>query len=155
MIDLAAQKREEYAQAQPVFWRVAADAAKRQTPFFESLLARDGVVALVHESSGVIDGFVIAFLHDAPPVYDSGGSTCTIDDFVVATPDLWPSVGRDLLLAAADAMTSLGAVQIIVVCGHHDAPKRAMLQAAGWPVAWSGACGCCESLDGGRRTIDS
>jgi GNAT superfamily N-acetyltransferase len=135
MIELAAQKRAEYAQAQTVFWRVAADAAERQTAFFESLLARDGVVALVHESSGVIDGFVIAFLHDAPPVYDPGGPTCTIDDFTVATPDLWPSVGRDLLLAATEAVKELGAVQVIVVCGHHDEPKRAMLQAAGWPVA--------------------
>jgi GNAT superfamily N-acetyltransferase len=83
----------------------------------------------------VIDGFVIAFLHDVPPVYDPGGRTCTIDDFTVASPHLWPSVGRDLLLAAADAIRELGAAQIVVVCGHHDEPKRAMLEAAGWPVA--------------------
>lgn len=135
MIELAAEKRAEYAEAQPVFWRVADDAAIKQTPYFEQLIAQDRVVALAHESENAIDAFLIAFLQDAPPVYDPGGPTCTIDDFTVATPDLWPTVGRALLDAAIPAITSLGAVQIVVVCGHHDAPKRAMLQAAGFPIA--------------------
>lgn len=135
MIELAAEKRAEYERAQPVFWRVAPDAALKQTPFFEQQIARENVVALVHEHDGVIDGFLLAFLHEAPPVYAPGGPACTIDDFTVATPDLWATIGRGLLDAAVPRIKALGAAQVIIVCGHHDMPKRAMLEQAGWPIA--------------------
>src|ERR1700676_5053020 len=84
MVELAAQKRTEYQSYQPVFWRRAADAKAKHKRFFEYLMGRDNVIMLVHDDGGTIDGFVIASLVPAPPVYDPGGATCLIDDFTVA-----------------------------------------------------------------------
>jgi hypothetical protein len=80
---------------------------------------------------GVVDGFVIAALVPAPPVYDPGGPTCLIDDFVVADLDLWPSMGRELLDEVHQRAARRGAVQSLVVCGPLDQQKRSMLLAAG------------------------
>jgi hypothetical protein len=71
----------------------------------------------------------------APPVYDPGGLTCLVDDFMVATPDLSASVGAALLDKAIEHARPRGAVQTVVVCGPHDTPKRAMLIDAGHVVA--------------------
>jgi hypothetical protein len=43
MIELAEKKRREYETYQPVFWRVAADAREKQTPYFEQLLLKENV----------------------------------------------------------------------------------------------------------------
>jgi len=93
-------------------------------------------VALVHEATdGTIDGFLIATMVPAPPVYDPGGITCLVDDFMVATPVLWASVGRNLLDEAVRLCAPKGAVQTVVVCGPHDAAKRSMLLESGHIVA--------------------
>jgi hypothetical protein len=49
-------------------------------------------------------GFLIATLIPAPPVYDPGGRTCLIDDFVVIPAANWLTTGVELL------RTSLGMV---------------------------------------------
>jgi GNAT superfamily N-acetyltransferase len=135
MVDLSEQKRREYQAYQPRFWRKAADSREKQLPFFERLIENDRVIALVHELSGSIDGFVIASLMDAPPVYDPGGMTCLIDDFVVAAAGNWTTVGEALLAAANQEAKARGAVQTVVVCGHRDGPKRAMLAEGGFSIA--------------------
>ena len=81
------------------------------------------MIALVHESAGSIDGFVIAALMDAPPVYDPGGLTCLIDDFVVADGRDWQTIGLALLAEANRQARERGAAQTVVVCGHQDQPK--------------------------------
>ena len=78
---------------QPGFWRKAADSREKQTPHFERIVGSERVIALVHEQAGTVDGFVIATLVEAPPVYDPGGLTCLIDDFVVADPQEWETSG--------------------------------------------------------------
>ena len=83
MVELSEKKRTEYEQQQPIFWRKARDSASAQKPYFEHLLTLDSTIVLVYECEGTIQGFVIASLHTAPPVYDPGGLTCNIDDFVV------------------------------------------------------------------------
>lgn len=135
MVDLSEQKRREYQGYQPRFWRKAADSRERQLPFFERQLASDRVIALVCEQQGVITGFLIATLAEAPPVYDPGGLTCLVDDFVVAEPVLWASAGTALLAEASRQAKARGAVQTVVVCGHQDEPKRRMLVAAGHVIA--------------------
>ena len=87
------------------------------------------------EEHGVVVGFVMALIHHAPPVYDPGGPVCSIDDYTVATPELWPTVGAALLDAATVHAQERGAVLVIVVCGHRDEPKRTLLHEYGATLA--------------------
>ncbi len=67
MADLAEQQRRiDEERYQLRFYRKAADSREKQLPYFESLLARERVIALVSEHNGGIDGFVIGMLSDAP-----------------------------------------------------------------------------------------
>lgn len=135
MVELSRRKRADYARYQPIFWREAEDAAERQATYFNHLIARDGIIALVYEADGVLYGFIIGALITAPPVYDPGGAACMVDNFVVADPDAWKTVGRALLDAVIHVAKTRGAVQVIVVCGHHDEPLRALLMSCGCTIA--------------------
>ncbi|MBV9788273.1 MAG: hypothetical protein JOZ51_08875 [Chloroflexi bacterium] len=135
MIVLADEKRTEYAQYAPTFWRKAADGPLKQRDHFRGLLAQPNIIALVSEADGAIDGFVLGSIVDAPPVYDPGTQVCVIDDFTVAEPESWPSVGRALLEATRQHATARQANLTVVVCGHLDQAKRAMLQTAGFGIA--------------------
>src|SRR6185437_6976674 len=128
LVALSDQRRQQYAQYQPVFWRPVADARERHEPFLRSLLTQDNVIARVHErGDGTVDGFVIATLVPAPPVYDPGGLTCSIDDFCVADASDWPTIAKRLLADVMAEAKTRGASQVVVVCGHLDQPKRTML----------------------------
>jgi hypothetical protein len=74
-------------------------------------------------------------LTPAPPVYDPGGLTCQIDDFVVVTAARWPTTGVRLLRAGLAEAARRGAIQAVVVTGHLDQPKRQALQACGLEIA--------------------
>jgi hypothetical protein len=134
MVALMERKRSEQEQEQPIFWRKAEESAMKHAGYLHNLLQRDGVFAFVHETAGAIDGLVIGMEMTAPPVYNPGGPMCLIDDFTVANPDLWSTGGRALLEAAQTQARERGMVSMQVICGHYDAPKRAMLGAAGFPV---------------------
>lgn len=135
MVELSERKRTEYERQQPTFWRKAQDSASAQKSYFEHLLTLANVIALVYLQEGTIRGFVIAGLHGAPPVYDPGGLTCDIDDFVVEHPSLWMSVGRALLEGAISEARTRKAVQVVVVTGGHDVHKRQMLSTMGLSLA--------------------
>src|SRR5580692_3708668 len=96
MLELAALKRTEYEAYSPVFWRPAVNAKESQRPFFENLVNDAGWICLVHDAEGLVDGFLIAHVVTAPPVYDPGGKVCIIDDFTVASASLWSTVGAQL-----------------------------------------------------------
>jgi hypothetical protein len=134
LLELSEARRREYATYQPVFWRPAADAPAQQRPYLAALLQEPDVFARVAVTRTVV-GFAIGRLTAAPPVYDPGGPTCLIDDFAVADPDLWPTVGLDLLQTVADAARERGAVQIVVVTPFRDTAKRAALAAGGLDIA--------------------
>ncbi len=70
----------------------------------------------------------------APPVYDLGGLSTGVDDFMVRHPSLWATVGRALLNEVSVRAREQGSVQMIVVCGPADEPKRDMLRGAGLTV---------------------
>ncbi|HEY3368818.1 MAG TPA: hypothetical protein VGK74_27490 [Symbiobacteriaceae bacterium] len=135
LVELSEQKRLEYEQYQPVFWRRAEDARERQEPFFESQVKSERVIAMVHEHRGVVDGFVIGVLVTAPPVYAPGGYICSIDDYMVADPDDWETIGAVLLKEVCREARRRGAVLVNVVSGHEDGTKRAMLAEAGFTIA--------------------
>jgi GNAT superfamily N-acetyltransferase len=135
MTSLAAIRREEYARYQPLFWRPAAVAPEKHRAFLSRLVASDEVITLVSDEDGELTGFLIATLKPAPPVYDPGGPSCDIDDFVVTPAARWPTTGVRLLRAALAEAGQRGAVQAVVVTAHLDEPKRAALRACGLEVA--------------------
>lgn len=135
ILNLANAKRLEYETYQPVFWRVAADAIVQQRDYFASQIADEKVITLVATSESKLVGFVIGRLVPAPPVYNPGGLTCSIDDFVVNESDLWETVGADLLDQVRKAALSRGAAQVVVVCGHLDEPKRKALEKSSLTIA--------------------
>jgi GNAT superfamily N-acetyltransferase len=135
MLALAEEQRARYAPYQPKFWRPAANAAEEQRPFFEQLVADPGVLTVVHERDGAVDGYLIAMLVPPPPVYEPGGPTCTIEEFWVADGADWEGAGRAMLEATIGAAQAAGAVQAMVVCAHLDEAKRAMLAGDRFAVA--------------------
>ncbi len=131
VLDLAAARRQQYATYQPRFWRPAPDATIRQAPYLAALIADPAVITLVAVTGTVLVGYAVGQLGEAPPVYDPGGLTCTVDDFTVADPDLWATVGVDLLAAVTREATDRGAAQVVVVTAARDEPKRAALDRGG------------------------
>ena len=135
ILDLANSQRLEYETYQPIFWRVAPDAITQQRDYLASQIANEEVVTLVATSENKLVGFIIGRLVPAPPVYNPGGLTCSIDDFVVNRNDLWETVGADLLDQVRKVAVSKGAVQVVVVCGHLDEPKRKALEKSSLAIA--------------------
>ena len=136
MLDLAAQRRADYATHQPRFWRPAKDARSRQSEYFSTLLVDPQALVLVYcDPADRVTGFVIARLVPAPPVYDPGGLTCLIDDFVVRNGSDWPVAGVALVDAVRGRASEGGASQLVAVTGRHDQPKRDAPRIAGLSVA--------------------
>jgi hypothetical protein len=131
MTALAGIRREQYARYQPLFWRPAAGAVDKHRPYLARLVGDDNVISLVSDEAGRLTGFLIAALTGAPVVYDPGGPTCLIDDFVVAYGDRWQTTGIRLLRAGLAEAGRRGAVQAVVVTAHLDQPKREALRACG------------------------
>jgi len=134
ILELADARRRQYEIYQPAFWAKAPDSREKQLPFLAAQLQRENVIALVHETNGQIDGFLIATLVMAPPVY-TAGLTCSVDDYCVAAPELWPTVGAALLEASAEAARTRGAAQMVIVTANRDRPKRTMLAGQGYTIA--------------------
>jgi GNAT superfamily N-acetyltransferase len=135
MTALAGIRREQYARYQPLFWRPAAAAPGKHRTYLGRLVASDEVITLVSEEAGQLTGFLIAALNPAPPVYDPGGLTCDIDDFMVTPATRWPTTGVRLLRASLAEAGRRGAVQAVVVTAHLDQPKRQALRACGLEIA--------------------
>jgi GNAT superfamily N-acetyltransferase len=135
MTALAAGRRDQYAQYQPLFWRPAAGASAKHQLYLGRLVASDNVISLVSEEAGELTGFLIATLDPAPPVYDPGGLSCDIDDFAVTKADNWTTTGVRLLRAALAEAARRGAVQAVVVTAHLHEAQREALRACGLEVA--------------------
>jgi hypothetical protein len=127
MVAILETKRLEYQSYEPVFWNKAANSAEIQAGFFGFLLTKENTHPFVADRHGEVLGFLIASLTPAPPIVEPGGPTYTIDDFHVARPELWDTVGELLLNAAMARGREQGWRQIIVVCPHRERPKAAFL----------------------------
>ena len=119
VLEIGELKRRQYAAYSPVFWRVSSLPRETFAPYMQSQITDAQNVALAHERNGRIDGFVLV------------NARGIIDDYTVAAPDLWPTVGAALLQAAGDAARQHGLKSLLVICGHGDTPKRTMLAAEG------------------------
>ncbi len=135
LVELSEQKRAEYQQYQPIFWRKAKDSRQKQQDFFTRLLSKNQVIILICEQESTIRGFVIATLVAAPPVYNPGGTVCSIDDFCLASDQEWESIGLALLEKATNEAKQRGAVLSVVVCAYLDQLKRELLTHTGFTIA--------------------
>lgn len=131
MVGLSERERLQRERMDPDFFRKAERSREAQTLFFNWLLKQNHAIALVHETPNEIDGFAIATLITAPPVYAPGGQTALIDDFTVSDPQLWDSVGNSLFEAIRAEARNRGAVGIVSICAHHDEAKRQFLSSRG------------------------
>ena len=123
VLELGEQKRREYQAYSPVFWRMAQTPRAIFAPYMQSQIENPENVALAHEQNGKVDGFVLM------------NARGTIDDYAVAAPDLWPTVGAGLLQAAGAEAQTHGLKSLLVICGHGDTPKRTMLAVQGLTLA--------------------
>ena len=107
IIGLAERSRRQYQKYQPTFWRKAPQSAETTKAFFTKLQAEQGTFFLVAVEGRQMLGFLIARKFAAPPVYAPGGDTYLIDDFCVAEPHHWLSIGEALLSHATTLIHSL------------------------------------------------
>lgn len=134
MVALSDVKRTEYERFASTFWRKAEGAVEGQETFFRALLGCPNIIALVWDE-GEVEGFIVGSIVPPPPVYDPGKNVCVVDDFVVSDPKRWPTVGAAFLNAVRERAEGLEAHLSVVVCGHLDESKRAMLRGCGFAVA--------------------
>lgn len=127
---------------QPRFWNKSAISAQMTQAFFGDLATDARATFLVSDGGAGIDGFLIAMPQQAPPVFDPGGPTALIDDFCVASPDLWPTTGAALLDEARRRLREAGFAQIVVVMADRDTEKNAFIRATDLSLAstwWTAA----------------
>ncbi len=143
-VGFAERTRRQYQKYQPTFWRKAADSAKLSKAFFTQLLDQDGTLFLVASEGAQILGFLIGRKVETPPVYAPGGDTWLIDEFHVAEPHHWLTIGEALLSHASTLVHEHGAAQIVVVGADRDLAKSEMLRRSGLSIAsswWTRALG--------------
>jgi len=128
MVTLSDTKRKAYENANPQLWKRAVNANEVQHEWFTSLLNKPDYFIYVAEHDSKISGFIIGQNVAAPEVYNPGGMTLLVDDFCVAAPELWETVGNRLISDVCQTAKVKGAIQVVVVCGHHDTVKRAFLK---------------------------
>lgn len=129
--DFAATKRAEYEEYSPIFWRRAADGRAKHQPFLRQCIESDDYSAFAAERGDAIVGVILASRRGAPPPFHADREqTWFVDDFYVAEPELWESVGRALLDAAAAEAGASGAERLVVVGAQRDLPKRSFLLTA-------------------------
>ena len=134
IVQLSYQKRRNYEKAQPLFWQYAEGAEEIQAKWFGELLTRDDHIILVAKSNKEITGFIIGRIVPCPEVY-AAGLTLMIDDFCVASPHLWDTVGSSLVKEIRAIAQTKYVKQIVVVSGHHDDAKRKFLKDIGLNIA--------------------
>ncbi|MDA8198007.1 MAG: hypothetical protein M0Z54_01075 [Thermaerobacter sp.] len=127
--DFADVRRRIYQAYSPVFWRPAADARMHHAPFLAACLADGHHTAFVAESRGVVVGAAIANHRvRVPPFALDDKASWLVDDFYVAAPDWWRTVGGALLESVAAAARVSRPDRLIVVSAGRDGAKNAMLQ---------------------------
>lgn len=127
-VEMIEARRRLYETFEPRFWRKADHSAAMSMAFFGHLATDAGVLFLVSENAVGIDGFLIATNVQSPPVVSPGGPTALIDDFCVADPALFATVGAGLFAEARARLRARAFAQIVVVCGAKDEARTAFME---------------------------
>lgn len=134
-IELAEKSRRQFQKYQPTFWHKAARSAAATERFFSGLLTAPDTLFLVAVEGSQQQGFLVARKFEPPPVFDPGGDSWLIDDFCVAEPHLWLTIGEALLSHATTLIHEHGGVQIVVVSADRDLAKTEMLRRSDLTIA--------------------
>jgi len=134
-VELVERSRRQFQKSQPTFWRKAARSAATTETFFTKLLGESDTLFLVAVEGNQQQGFLIARKFPNPPVFDPGGDTWLIDDFCVAEPHFWLSIGEALLSHATTLIHEHGGVQVVVVSADRDLAKTEMLRRSDLTIA--------------------
>jgi hypothetical protein len=135
MVAMVEARRRDNEREQPVLWRKSEWSAALTRVYFTALLFAPSTIMLVAADGPSIGGFLIARGVRAPPVYAVSGRTALVDDFTVASPDLWPSVGALLLDRLRILARASNWRQIVVISAEGDLGKNALVGATGLTVA--------------------
>jgi hypothetical protein len=135
IVELQEQRRLQYQEYQPTLWRKAEESADEDRAYLENAITDATVLVLVHDRDATVDGAIVGVLSHLSPMYNPGGPVCVVDDFVVASPELWNTVGVKLLNAMAREAHKRGAAHLTVSCGYQDRLKRTMLALHGCTIA--------------------
>lgn len=138
IVALSSGFRDKLQALEPTFWKRHSDADSGQRAWFAILLGDENHhLAVSQNQSATIDGFVIARAGGAPPVYDPGGATCMVDDFVWETQ----AVAQALIEEVRRWATTKACTQLVVVTPAADAERKATVEDMGLhPTSewWSG-----------------
>ena len=135
VVELVERSRRQFQKFQPTFWRKAAKSAAVTETFLTKLLGESDTLFLVAVEGNQQQGFLIARKFPNPPVFDPGGDTWLIDDFCVAEPHFWLSIGEALLSHATTLIHEHGGVQVVVVSADRDLAKTEMLRRSDLSIA--------------------
>ena len=127
MVKLSYQKRTNYQNAKPDFWKMATDSNEVQSEYFSNIINDDSYIALVCDCK---TAFIIGNIIQPPKVYNSG-LTLMIDDFCIENNCKWDIHGRNLLDEIIKIAKSRDISQIIAVSGDHDIEKNLFLEKHG------------------------
>jgi len=134
-VELVERSRRQFQKFQPTFWHKSAHSAAATEALFARLLTDPDTLFLVAVEGSRHQGFLIARRTPNPPVFDPGGDTWLIDDFSVAEPHLWLSIGEALLSHATTLIHEHGGVQVVVVSADRDLAKTEMLRRSDLTIA--------------------
>lgn len=126
--DLAQDQRIRQAGWEPEFWAMAPNAREVHPVFLRATVEQGRTLALVAETGGQLQGYVIA---TPGPTIPGRPPTWTVDDFGVAAPRSWSTVGPALLAAVAARARREGVDRIVTPCPTADRARRLALEAAG------------------------
>lgn len=134
-VELVERSRRQFQKFQPTFWRKAANSAAATEALFARLLTDPDTLFLVAVEGSRHLGLLIASKFSNPPVFDPGGDTWLINDFSVAEPHLWLSIGEALLSHATTLIHEHGGVQVVVVSADRDLAKTELLRRSDLTIA--------------------
>lgn len=128
MVQMIEARRLEYQAYAQVFWNKAENSAEMSRVFYTALVDSSAHTVLVALVDQQVAGFMIAFQASVPPVFKPGpGPTVQVDDFYVASPDLWPTAGAALFEELQRQARAEGWSQLVVVTAHKDLAKTGFL----------------------------
>ena len=117
VLDLIEPRREQLRQHAPQFWNPAPNARELHGRFLGTQIGKPGTVALRTDR-----GFVFA---------GPRGDGFLIDDMLVASAELWPTDGTDLIKAAVDGHV------VRIVCPVHERGRAEVAESLGLTVTES------------------
>lgn len=125
ILEIAERKRRQYAEYQPVFWRMAPVPRQTFAPYMTDQVNSDRNIALVYDGDDRLRGFLIA-------------QADYIDDYAVSSPEEWPTVGVALLQQTMFRAAERGIGRFRIVTAVADVRKRDSVESQGfrWTATW-------------------